>query len=420
QEKNRQLETAIFESNEANRAKSIFLSNMSHDIRTPLNGIIGMTAIAFGKTDDPKKLSDCLRKIDRSSRHLQTLINDVLDMSKIESGKLFLNTVDIYLPEFTKGLINMIGPQAKSKEQKLNISTLSVTHRYIQGDPLRLNQLFINILSNSVKFTPVGGDIGLTIKELPCEREGFARFEFTCYDTGIGMSEEYLQHIFESFSREKDSRIDKTEGSGLGLSITKKIVDMMEGDIRVVSEKNKGTTFIVTLEFPISEMEVISNAEAQREEEKKKEAQRDGMPLDGIRVLMAEDNELNTEIAVEILSASGILIDCASDGKEAVERFNQSAPSTYAVILMDMQMPVMTGCEAATAIRKLSHPDAKTIPIIAMTANAFEEDIREALAAGMDAHIAKPVDFETLKTVISKFLSPMENHVNQNESNWDT
>ncbi len=524
-EKNRQLETAIIEANEANRAKSIFFSNMSHDIRTPLNGIIGMTSIASGNLTNTERLRDCLRKIEKSSKHLQSLVNDVLDMSKIESGKFFLNNAELFLPEFTQDLINIIGQQVKAKNQELSVSALSVVHENILGDRLRLNQLFINILSNSVKFTQAGGSVGLTIKELPCKREDFACFEFTCSDTGIGMGEEYLQRIFDSFSREKDSRIDKIEGSGLGLSITKRIVDMMGGGINVKSEKNKGTIFTVTLEFPIiksddpipetlkgirvlvadSDEAVCADAKNElqsmgvsavaahtaadtfaliKESEKfdavivdwkmpdmsgdelcKKirgeisdklpiiissvhewveieqetagvgvtafiqkpfykstlfskiretlfsetdksdtSTLRTGLRLDGVRVLMAEDNELNTEIAVEVLTAAGIILDCASNGKEAVEIFNSSEPSTYAIILMDMQMPVMTGCEAAAAIRKLSHPDAAAIPIIALTANAFEEDIREALSAGMNAHVAKPVNFETLKTVMSKYL----------------
>lgn len=529
QGKNRQLETAILEATEANRAKSVFLSHMSHDIRTPLNGIIGMTTIASGNVTKPEKVQDCLRKIEKSSRHLQSLVNDVLDMSKIESGKFYLNAAEIFLPEFTRDLINVLGQQIKNKHQNLHVSALSVAHENVLGDKLRLNQLFINILSNSVKFTPMGGSIGLTIKEIPCDRDGFACFEFTCWDTGIGMSQEFLQRIFESFSRERDSRIDKIEGSGLGLSITKRIVDMMQGEIKVESEKDKGSKFIVTLDFPIvktvsvpteplkgirvliidADNAVCADAEKELQDigisaaaknnaedalaliekgekldlviidwdmpnmigydlckkirrelsdnipiiissvyewgdiEQEAEdagvtgfiqkplyksllfskiletlfsetykpdtlALRAGLRLDGVRVLMAEDNELNTEIAVEILSASGLVIDCASNGKEVLEIFEKSEPSTYAMILMDMQMPVMTGCEATMAIRKLTRPDAASIPIIAMTANAFEEDIREALDAGMNAHVSKPINFETLKIVMSKFIPVTE------------
>jgi signal transduction histidine kinase/CheY-like chemotaxis protein len=521
-EKNQQLEVAILEANEANRAKSIFLSNMSHDIRTPLNGIIGMTTIAAGNLTDPERMRDCLRKIEISSRHLQSLVNDVLDMSKIESGKFFLNNAEIFLPEFTQGLINIIGQQMKTKNQELNAAAFFVDHENILGDQIRLNQLFLNILSNSVKFTPVGGCIGFSIQELPCERAGFACFEFICYDTGIGMSEEFLQHIFDSFAREKDSRIDKIEGSGLGLAITKRIVDMMGGSIEIESKKNKGTKITVTLELPFAktgtepeplkgirvllidqdEAVCASAADALRslgafaaakfnaadawavieagekfdivildwkmpdlsavelspkirsqtnaklpilissvcewadiEQEAAgatgfiqkplfkstlfakiqetlsgKPAPIDtaaltaGLRLDGVRILLAEDNELNTEIAVEILTAAGILLDCAANGKEAVDIFNSSEPFAYAMILMDMQMPVLTGCEAAAAIRKLPRADALSIPIIALTANAFAEDIREALAAGMNTHVAKPINFETLKTVMSKFL----------------
>ncbi len=404
QEKNRQLETAILEATEANRAKSIFLSNMSHDIRTPLNGIIGMTTIAMRNLSNSARLSDCLHKIEKSSRLLQSLVNDVLDMSKIESGKFFLNSAEIFLPEFTQGLIDIIGGQARAKKQELRVSDAEIEHKHIIGDPLRLNQLFINILSNSVKFTPEGGIIGLVVKEMPCGREGFASFEFSCYDTGVGISKEFLQHIFESFSREEDSRIDKIEGSGLGLSITKRIVDMMGGHIQIESEKNKGTNITVTLDFPVSDSDAVPSEKNQSGAS----MPGTGLRLDGVRVLMAEDNELNTEIAVEMLSSAGIVLDCASHGKEAVEMFNNAAPSTYAMILMDMQMPVMTGCQAAAAIRNLPRPDAAVIPIIAMTANAFEEDIREVLAAGMNAHVSKPVNFETLKTVMKKFLPAVE------------
>jgi signal transduction histidine kinase/DNA-binding response OmpR family regulator len=526
-EKNRQLEAAILTANEANRAKSQFLSNMSHDIRTPLNGIIGMTAIASGNPGNPERTADCLRKIDHASRHLQSLVNDVLDMSKIESGKFFLNNAEIYLPEFIEGLINIISQQVKAKKQRLDAALFSVSHERIQGDQLRLNQLFVNILSNAVKFTPVEGSVGLQLRELESLKEGHARYEFIVSDTGIGMSQEFLTKLFDSFSREADSRIDKIEGSGLGLSIAKRIVEMMGGDIRVESEKNNGTRFTVTLEFPLSsgdgpvwddetlkdkrvlvvdddetvcasvkgeldslgvtavtmtsgrgalaalkggevfdaviidwkmpEMDgavlcrlirgevsktlpiLISSAYDLTEIEPEAIGAgangfvpkplfrsilfaklnqvlssdsrdsavlplRGGLRLDGVRVLMAEDNELNTEIAAEILTSAGVILDCAVNGREAVDIFSKAEPFTYEIILMDMQMPVMTGCQAATAIRKLDKPDAADVPIIALTANAFEEDIREALDAGMNAHVAKPINFETLKAVISKHL----------------
>jgi signal transduction histidine kinase/CheY-like chemotaxis protein len=397
-EKNRQLEAAILEANQANRAKSLFLSNMSHDIRTPLNGIIGMTVIASLNMGNAPKLRDCLRKIEASSKILQSLVNNVLDMSKIESGKFILNATEVYLPETIRGLVNILEEPLKAKGHELIVSDSAIAHGHIVADQLRLTQLFGNILANSVKFTPAGGTIGLSVTELPSGREGYAVFEFVCSDTGIGMGEEFQQHLFESFSRERDSRIDKTEGSGLGLAITKRIVDMMGGSIEVESEKNKGTTFTVTLEFPICEAGgalglpdcMGADGTAPR--------------LEGVRVLMAEDNALNTEIAVEMLTAAGLVMDCAENGKEAVEAFGSAEPGTYAMILMDMQMPVMNGCEAAAAIRGLPRPDAATIPIIAMTANAFEEDVREALAAGMDAHVSKPVDFEALKKVMGRFV----------------
>jgi signal transduction histidine kinase/CheY-like chemotaxis protein len=526
-EKNLQLEAAILTANEANSAKSLFLSNMSHDIRTPLNGIIGMTAIALGNPDNPERTRDCLNKIDHSSRHLQSLVNDVLDMSKIESGKFILSIGEIYLPELIDGLISIIGQLVKAKQQKLSAALFSVVHEHIRGDRLRLNQLLVNILSNAVKFTPAGGSINLLLTELEANREGYARYEFVCSDTGIGMSEEFQQKVFDSFSREEDSRIDKIEGSGLGLSIAKRITEMMGGEIKVESVKNKGTTFTITLEFPLADTEeqtwdsetlkgkrvlvtdddktvlvsvegelaglginvvtaesgkdalaLLKSGEAfdavitdwkmpemdggelcrliRREvsetlpvlvssaydwleiEPEATAAGADGFiskplfrstlftmlkkamfagasgrqdtsahhgpSLEGVRVLMAEDNELNTEIASEILMSAGVVLDCVENGRAAVEIFNEAEAYTYKMILMDMQMPVMTGCQAAMAIRKLQKADATTIPIVALTANAFEEDIREALSAGMNAHVAKPINFETLMSVMGKFL----------------
>ncbi|MDR2897858.1 MAG: response regulator [Spirochaetaceae bacterium] len=539
-EKNEQLEAAILQATEANKAKSLFLSNMSHDIRTPLNGIIGMTAIAAGRLQEPERIQDCLRKIEHSSRHLQSLVNDVLDMSKIESGKLFLTPVEIYLPEFTQSLINIVQQQIKDKQQFLKVSAFSVLHEHILGDQLRLNQIFVNILSNAIKFTPVGGTISLVITEQACEREDFACFTFICSDTGIGMGADFKEHVFESFAREEDSRIDKIEGSGLGLSITKRIVDMMGGDIHVQSEKNKGTSFTITLEFPLnkipavlwetntlkdirvlviegddlvcaslanemSSLGIIASVENTPEKglallteghvfdavildwdtpewshsdileqirqssaplqsaippknsipiiissvydriDLERETAIDGVKgfitkplfksviyhtlreilfvknstsdafptgtelrLDGIRILMAEDNALNTEIACEILTMDGIILDCAVNGQEAVALFNSSPPFTYGAILMDMQMPIMTGCEATEAIRRLPREDASSIPIIAMTANAFDEDIREALDSGMNEHVAKPVDFDLLIRVLHKCITQQE------------
>jgi CheY-like chemotaxis protein/anti-sigma regulatory factor (Ser/Thr protein kinase) len=362
-----------------------------------LNGIIGMTAIAWGNISNHERMRDCLRKIEASSKLLQGLINNVLDMSRIESGKFVLNASPLYLPEFIGDLVSIVDEPAKAKSQKLNVLAEGFAHSYITADSLRLMQLLSNILVNAVKFTPEGGTISLTVTELPCDREDYALFTFVCRDTGVGMGEEFMRHLFESFSREQDSRIDKTEGSGLGLAIAKRITDMMDGEIKVESEKNKGTQITVTLAFPICEAKGAL-------EENRDAAEYIAPRLKGVRVLMAEDNALNTEIAVETLTSAGLLLDCAENGKEAVDTFNGSLPGTYAMILMDMQMPVMTGCEAAAAIRKLPRPDAAAVPIIAMTANAFEEDIREALAAGMNAHVAKPVDFEALKEVMGKFL----------------
>jgi CheY-like chemotaxis protein len=359
-----------------------------------------MTVIASLNMGNAAKLRDCLGKIESSSRLLQGLVNNILDMSKIESGKFILNAAPVYLPEFLRGLASVLEEPSKARGHELRVSYgEGIAHKHVVADSLRLTQLFGNILANSVKFTPDGGTVSLAVKELPARREDYAAYQFVCSDNGIGMGEDFLQHLFESFAREQDSRIDKTEGSGLGLAITKRIVDMMGGEIKVESEKNKGTTFTVTLEFPIFEGAVSPEAPGGLGGAARLPAR-----LDGVRALMAEDNALNTEIAAEMLGSAGLLLDCAENGKEAVEAFSRAEPGTYALILMDMQMPVMNGCEAAAAIRKLPRPDASSIPIIAMTANAFEDDVREALAAGMNAHVSKPVDFEALKKVMARFL----------------
>lgn len=534
-ENNRQLEKAIAQADQASKAKSNFLSNMSHDIRTPLNGIMGMTTIAEGALHDPQKLRSCLKKIHTSSRHLLHLINDVLDMSRIESGSVTLHNVVFALPRFVEELLSIVQTHVAAKQQHLEVAVQHITHEQLLGDPLRLSQVLINILHNAVKFTPAHGTISLVITELPPRKPGYAHFQFVCSDTGMGMEKEYLSKIFESFSRERDSRIDAIEGSGLGMAIVKSIVDLMDGTITVASQKGHGTTFTVTVDIaidehpqaiapapatydglrvllvdddaltlesagavltsmgmqadavnsPVAALEQIAKAKAACQpyqlmivdwkmpemtglelaqkiramgdtetpifvssaynwvdiEEDAHNAAITGiiakplfksgiqetlsrlaaakpagknpvtananqcMPLQGIRILLVDDNDLNLEIAHELLIAAGAEADVATDGKKALEQFAASPEGFYDVILMDVQMPVMDGFQATKAIRALpQRADARRIPIIALTANAFDTDIQETLACGMNMHIAKPIDVNVLYTTITKLL----------------
>ncbi|PXX43537.1 signal transduction histidine kinase [Hungatella effluvii] len=523
-----QMRSALKAAEEANRAKSDFLSRMSHDIRTPLNAVLGMKDIADAHLDDPAKVKDCLRKIGLSGQHLLGLINDVLDMSKIESGEMVLREDSMSLPEVLENVVAIMQPQFSEKAQHFSIRLRSVVHEQFSSDALRMRQIFINILSNAYKFTPVNGTVSMEV----CEKEaveGTARFSFTITDTGIGMKPEYLSHIFTAFSREKDSRVDKTEGTGLGMAITQKFVDMMDGTIEVSSELGKGTCFKVELPLKIEESPfvkgefsglriLVTDDDAAMCEymaemlgqlgihtdwvdsgvqtvERIKTAKQNGemydavlldwkMPdLDGFettrrirelcgnrlpvliisaydwsdvekdakkagvtgflqkpifvstlihglqryvlggqeareaqgadtragfagrRFLLIEDNTFNQEIARELLSDMGAVVDTAGDGAEGVEKFGQSPDGFYDVILMDVQMPVMNGYEATKAIRALDRDGAKTVPILAMTADAFAEDIQAAKDAGMNGHMAKPLDKSILWREIGKYLN---------------
>ncbi len=530
-EKNDELNIAILKAETASKAKSSFLSNMSHDIRTPLNGIIGMSSIAASNLDNRAKVKDCLKHIDSSSTHLLGLINDVLDMSKIESGKLSNNPKKFTLPEFTHGLLGLLQQHIEAKKQMFNVTLIDVVHENLICDTLRLNQMLINILTNSAKFTPVGGKISVTIKEILSQNPNYAKFQIICTDNGAGMSKEFLSQIFESFSRENDSNIDKIEGSGLGMAITKSIVDMLNGKIKVESQKGVGTTTTIDLDIeidtkptenqehdlikglkvllvdddpisihilndlvgfdttttyfdngfdaikeikasyrskpydviivdwkmpgmsgfelskiirseidknlPIIAISAYDLADIQQEANEVTITKFISKPLfksalysaiNGIikpelckpeklkvnidfnafknkNVLLAEDNEINTLIAQELLSDKGLIVDCAVDGKEALNKFERSELFHYDIILMDIQMPILNGYEATREIRKLSRSDAKTVPIVAMTANAFEDDVADALAAGMNGHIAKPLEIEMMFKLINETIT---------------
>lgn len=526
----KQLEFAKESAVKANQAKSEFLSNMSHDIRTPMNAIVGMTAIARSNIDDQEHVQNCLKKIAISSKHLLGLINDILDMSKIESGKMTLNIEQISLREILNGIATIVQPQMKTKKQKFDIYIHDIITESVYCDSVRLNQVLLNLLSNAIKFTSEEGMIEIALSQVESPKgENFVRNIIQVKDNGIGMSKEFLPTIFDSFIREDNARVHKTEGTGLGMAITKYIVDVMNGSIEVESEKGKGTTFTITLDlekaleieeemilpnwkmlvvdddellcettvsslksigidsewtlsgqgavdmaihahkknncydvilmdWKLPDMDGIEAAKRIREElgdeipillvsaydwgDMEQEARKAGISgfiskplfkstlyyglkkfvkneikddkkpvedipqsnLEGYHILLAEDNDLNWEIAEVLLSSIGATIDRAENGKICVEMLTESKPGSYDVILMDIRMPVMTGLEATVEIRKSEHPD-KDIPIIAMTADAFSDDMKKCLDCGMNAHIAKPIEIDVVKNAILKFCN---------------
>lgn len=378
----------------ANAAKSTFLSNMSHDIRTPLNGIIGMTAIAQANLDKKEKVEDCLDKISFSSRHLLGLINDILDMSKIESGKMTLSHEQFSIAQLVEGVMEIIRPQAEVKGQTLE-TAVHVQNNELLGDTLRLSQVLLNLLSNAVKYTQNGGKIRFAVEELEHAPGNYAHFHFTVEDNGQGMSAEFLKTIFEPFSREKELTVSKTQGTGLGMSICKGIVELMGGIIYVDSTPGEGSVFDIELSLRIQDDAAQPwNINTPKE-----------LPVfdyQGKRFLIAEDNELNAEIICQLLAMQGAQTTLARDGRQVLEIFSESPAGTFDIILMDVQMPVMNGYESTRAIRSLERLDARGIPIVAMTADAFTEDIKRAREAGMNAHVAKPLDMAVLSETLSE------------------
>ena len=382
-----ELENAKIAAEAANRAKSSFLFNMSHDIRTPMNAIIGFTEIAQKHIDDKERVKESLEKVKLSGKHLLSLINDVLDMSRVESGKVKIEEEPLCIDIAKDELYSLLAGSAADKDIVLTSDIdESVTHHWIYVDRLCLMRVLQNIVSNSIKYTNPGGKINILAEELPCEEEGYAGFRYTVSDTGIGMSEEFLKHIFEPFSRAESATKSGVVGTGLGMSITKSFVELMGGTINIESEPGAGTTVVIELKNRIAEP--VNPVDEIPEE---------GYPeLSGKKILLVEDNELNREIAAEILEEEGVIMDFAEDGDIAVEKMRTAEPGKYDLILMDIQMPRMNGYEATKAIRKLPGGYAAGIPIIAMTANAFEEDKQNALSAGMNGHLAKPVDIPKL------------------------
>ncbi len=392
------MEEAREAAEHANRAKSEFLSNMSHDIRTPMNGIVGMTALALSNTDDKDQVRNCLKKITQSSRHLLGLINDILDMAKIESGKMSLNMEQTSLCEIVEGTADLIRTQSRQKDQEFDVCIRDIQTEYVRCDSVRLNQVLMNLLGNAVKFTQEGGRIGLELYEedSPLGAE-YVRAHFFVRDNGIGMSEEFRKKIFDTFAREDNARVQKTEGTGLGMAITKYIVDAMKGTIEIESEQGKGTEFHVTLD--------LEKASAQGADEPLCVSEEIGSEtFSGNHIIFAEDNDLNWEVADGLLSELGLKLDRAENGKVCVELFEQSQPGYYEAILMDIRMPVMNGYEATMAIRALDREDAKTVPIIAQSADAFSDDVRKCLDAGMDGHVAKPIDIQEIVRQLRKYL----------------
>ncbi|WP_368044020.1 ATP-binding protein [uncultured Oscillibacter sp.] len=391
-------EQARKEAEQANAAKQEFLSSMSHDIRTPMNAIIGMTSLALDNTDDPKRVRDYLGKIALSSKHLLGLINDVLDISKIESGKMTLNVEPVSLREAMDSIVNIMQPQVTAKNQQFKVVAREILSENVCCDGVRLNQVLINLLGNAVKFTPEKGAVQLTVyQEALPEDASRVRTHFLVSDTGIGMSKEYQKVIFESFSREDNTRVRKTEGSGLGMAITKCIVDAMGGTISVRSEQGRGSEFHVVLDLEKAAAPAASEAADGAAERV------NDVVLKGRRILLAEDNELNWEVARELLSILELELDWAENGEICVEKFRNSPAGHYDAIIMDVRMPVMDGYEATAAIRGLEREDAD-IPIIAMTADAFSEDIQRCLERGMNDHLAKPIDIQAVTFKLKKYL----------------
>ena len=392
-------EDAFQVAQEANRSKSSFLANMSHDIRTPMNAIVGITSLIRHDAGDKGKVIEYADKIDTSSQHLLGIINEVLDMSKIEAGKTVFKYSDFSIPDFIQELDTIFRSQIYEKKQTLTITKENIRHEWVNGDQVHLMQIFSNLLSNAIKYTQEGGEIQLLAEECESNSSVYAKYRFLVCDNGMGMSADFKDRIFDAFTRAENSLTNKIQGTGLGMAITKNLVDSMGGTIDVESEPGQGSCFEVFMDLKIAEERSASPASQAETEEQ------DGNILKGMRFLCAEDNELNAEILTELLKIEGAECTICENGKRVLETFEQSVPGDYDMILMDVQMPVMNGYEATKAIRRSSHELAKTIPIIAMTANAFSEDIQHSLAAGMNAHISKPVDMKTLEKTIRSIKS---------------
>lgn len=389
------LEQALDIARSSNEAKSQFLANMSHDIRTPINAIVGMTKIARESGEASEKIAGCLDAITASSRHLLELINDVLDMSRIESGQMELQERRFDIDDVVGGVEAIIRPQAQAKSQELRIDRSKMKHKAFSGDELRISQILLNLASNAVKYTQEGGSIALVVQELAKTRPSYASVAFTITDNGMGMSPEFVERIFDPFERSEEVSIARIQGTGLGMSITKALIDAMGGIVEVDSEKGRGSSFRVTLE-----PRVVSSADACPPLEVVPEST--SYRFEGKRFLLAEDNELNAEILIELLGCRGAKVEWAENGEKAIDAFSKHPAGYYDAVFMDVMMPVMNGYEAARALRACSSARSEEVKIVALTANAFAEDVKSALDAGMDAHVAKPVDIDGLACVLGK------------------
>lgn len=399
------LKKAYDAAKSANKAKTEFLNNMSHDIRTPMNVILGYNQLMKSLLTEPKQL-DYQKKIEQSGKLLLSIINNVLDMARIESGNMKVDENFEIVGEVVDEILSTFSSEAEEKEIHLS-SSMQVTHKNILCDSTKIRKIYVNLVSNAIKYTPSGGNITITVEELPCEKEGYMKVKSEIKDTGIGMSKEYLPTLFEPFSREHNTTTGKVGGTGLGMAIVKKMVDLMGGSIEVESEPGKGTIFTFTLMHKIADKKYysrkIETAESSDSVEK----------LRGKHVLLAEDNNLNAEIAVAVLEKTGLVIDRVEDGIQCVSRIEQLPSDTYDLILMDIQMPNMDGYKATQCIRHLNDKKKAEIPIIAMTANAFEEDKKRAIDAGMNGHIAKLVEIDKLISEILKYTEKDDAKINK-------
>ena len=395
------LKKAYVAAENANKAKTEFLNNMSYDIRTPMNVILGYNHLMKSQLTESKQL-DYQKKIEQSGKLLLAIINNVLDMARIESGKMKVDENYEIVGEVVDEIISTFSSEAEEKEIHLS-GSMKVTHRNILCDGTKIREIYVNLVSNAMKYTPRGGNVTITVEELPCEKEGYMKVKSEIKDTGIGMSKEYLPTLFEPFSREQNTTTRRIGGTGLGMPIVKKMVDLMGGSIEVASELGKGTVFTFTLMHKIADRKFYS------QKTEAAETSEMGKNLSGKHVLLAEDNDLNAEIVVTVLEETGIVIERVEDGIQCVNRVAQMSPGTYDLILMDIQMPNMDGYQAAQCIRHLDDKMKAEIPIIAMTANAFAEDRKKAFDAGMNGHIAKPIDMEKLGAVILSVLNKQEN-----------
>ena len=404
----RKLEVEKVQAQESSRAKTVFLSNMSHDIRTPMNAIIGYVNLAERDENDEKKLREYLAKIKTSSHHLLALINDVLEMSRIESGKIDLEPIPMDIKKTLAEVKDMFSTQMEQKNIEFVVDSSQIRDSLIYCDKNRLNRVLLNLLSNAYKFTPEEGTVSVTAWQIEDERKNYASYEFRVADSGIGMSEEFAAKVFEAFERERTSTVSGIQGTGLGMAITKSIVDLMGGSIEVKTAPGNGTEFIIRLSFELQEKQNIKKDTADNEKEaagdSKKEDREIAIDFSKLRLLLVEDMAINREIAMMLLTNMGFSVETAENGKEGVDKVEASEPGYFDGVLMDIQMPVMDGYEAARAIRSLENKALSDIPIIAMTANAFSEDVKKAMDAGMNGHIAKPIDINNLQSTLAEVL----------------